>query len=240
LKDEVMSQSDANDERIAAPHPFVPPLLAQLRDGTRAAHDRIEAIPGLGILLDPALSAGAYITALKALYAFQAGMYRKLPPLLVNITGLRWPDPDVLQSLTDDLTWFGVALPRPVAGPRTLRTSNSALGTLYLLEGSQLGGRVIGRSVSRSLGVTPGRGGSFFCGRTADMARQRWQAFCTVLAHEGAMLDTAGCNQVVEGARAAFAYLESMLGGSGAASGVSAQGLAQAASVPGDAVRTVN
>lgn len=146
-----MSQSDANDERIAAPHPFVPPLLAQLRDGTRAAHDRIEAIPGLGILLDPALSAGAYITALKALYAFQAGMYRKLPPLLVNITGLRWPDPDVLQSLTDDLTWFGVALPRPVAGPRTLRTSNSALGTLYPIAGGVAAWRPCDRPIRFAL-----------------------------------------------------------------------------------------
>jgi heme oxygenase len=227
-----------DDDRIAAPHPFVPPLLAQLRAGTREAHDRIEAIPGLGILLAPELSAGAYIAALKALYAFQAGLHKRLPPLLRNVAGLNWPEPEVLQALADDLTWFGVKLPREVAGPRGINESCAALGALYLLEGSQLGGRIIGKAVAKSLAVSPGRGGSFFCGRTADNARQRWQAFCTVLAREGERLDPAGCARVVAGAQASFAYLEARLGGS--------PKVARSAAVPpkrtgaGHAVRTMN
>ncbi len=209
-----MSERAISDDRIAAPHPFVPPLLAQLRAGTRDAHDRIEAIPGLGILLAPELSAGAYIAALKALYAFQAGLHKRLPPLLRNVAGLNWPEPEVLQALAEDLTWFGISLPRAVAGPRGLTDSCTALGALYLLEGSQLGGRIIGKAVAKSLSVSPGRGGSFFCGRAADTARQRWQAFCTVLAREGDRLDAAGCARVVAGAQASFAYLEARLGGS--------------------------
>ena len=213
-----MPEIETNDERIAAPHPFVPPLLAQLRAGTHEAHERIEAIPGLGVLLTPTLSAGRYIAALKGLYAFQAGMHKKLPPLVREVTGLNWPDPAVLDALRADLDWYGASLPRAVAGPRSINDSSSALGALYLIEGSGLGGRVIGRAVARSLSVTPGRGGSFFCGRTADDARQRWQAFCTVLAREGERLDSAGCTRVVAGARASFAYLEAMLGGSPVAS----------------------
>lgn len=209
-----MSDAATTDDRIAAPHPFVPPLLAQLRAGTREAHDRIEAIPGLGILLAPELSAGAYVAALKALYAVQAGMHRRLPPLLRDVAGLNWPEHDVLQALACDLTWFGVTLPRAVAGPRMISDSCSALGALYLLEGSQLGGRIIGKAVAKSLSVSPGRGGSFFCGRTADNARNRWQAFCAVLAREGERLDEAGRARVVAGAQASFAYLEARLGGS--------------------------
>ncbi len=233
-----MSESANYDDRIAVPHPFVPPLLAQLRAGTRDAHDRIEAIPGLGILLAPELSAGAYIAALKALYAFQAGLHKRLPPLLRGIAGLNWPEHEVLQALTDDLTWFGVALPRPVSGPRMINDSCTAIGALYLLEGSQLGGRIIGKAVAKSLSVSPGRGGSFFCGRTADNARHRWQAFCTVLAQEGERLDAAGCARVVAGAQASFAYLEARLGGSAK----SAPGAAAAARpiAAGRAVRTMN
>jgi heme oxygenase len=238
LKDAIVPETAVTDDRIAAPHPFVPPLLAQLRAGTRDAHDRIEAIPGQGILLAPELSAGAYIAALKALYAFQAGLHKRLPPLLRNVAGLNWPEHEVLQALAGDLTWFGIALPRAVAGPRMINDSCTALGALYLLEGSQLGGRIIGKAVAKSLSVSPGRGGSFFCGRTADNARNRWQAFCTVLAREGELLDAAGCARVVAGAQASFAYLEAKLGGSPQ----SAQGVGAAVKpvAAGHAVRTMN
>jgi heme oxygenase len=233
-----MADPEPIDDRIGATPKFVPPLLAQLRAGTRDAHDRIEAIPGLGILLAPNVSAGAYIAALKALYAFQAGMHQLLPKLLTDITGLNWPDADVLQALADDLAWFGVDLPRPAAGPRSVRDSGAALGALYLLEGSQLGGRVIGRSVTRSLGVSPGRGGSFFCGRTADNARHRWHEFCAVLTREGERRDADGCARVVAGAQASFAYFEAMLGG-GAAVPDSARA-AHGVPVLGDAAHIVN
>ena len=232
--------SEPNNDRIGAQHSFVPPLLEQLRAGTREAHDRIEAIPGLGILLAPGLSAGAYIAALKALYAFQSGMHKRLPKLLDGVAGLNWPDADVLRALEDDLVWFGAALPRPAAPPRSINDSCTALGALYLLEGSQLGGRVIGKSVVKSLSVSPGRGGSFFCGRTADNARQRWQEFCTVLAQEGARLDASGCARVVSGASASFAFLEAMLGGSAPQAGAAPNGLPKPAPQPGDAARSVN
>jgi heme oxygenase len=232
--------SEPTNDRIGAQHSFVPPLLEQLRTGTREAHDRIEAIPGLGILLAPELSAGAYIAALKALHAFQSGMHKRLPKLLEGVTGLNWPDADVLRALEEDLAWFGAALPRPASPPRTINDSPTALGALYLLEGSQLGGRVIGKSVAKSLAVSPGRGGSFFCGRSADNARQRWQEFCTVLAQEGARLDTAGCARVVSGARASFAFLEAMLGGSAAQAGTTANGSPKPAPHPGDSARSVN
>jgi heme oxygenase len=231
-----MSDPASSDDRIAAPHAMVPPLLAQLRAGTAEAHDRIEAIPGLGVLLTPDLSAGAYIAALKALYAFQAGMHKRLPPLLRDVTGLNWPEHDVLQALADDLTWFGVALPAAAPGPRNIRNACDALGALYLLEGSQLGGRIIGKSVAKSLSVSPGRGGSFFCGRTADNARSRWQAFCGVLERQGSRLDDAGRARVVAGAQASFAYLEASLGGSAK----SAAGVAARPDPAGDAIRTMN
>jgi heme oxygenase len=232
--------SDSSTDRIGAQYSFVPPLLEELRAGTRAAHDRIEAVPGLHILLSPTLSAGAYIGALRALYAFQAGMHRRLPKLLAGVTGLHWPDEAVLQALQNDLEWFGVALPRPAAPPRAINDSLTALGALYLLEGSQLGGRVIGKSVAASLFVSPGRGGTFFCGRTADNARQRWQAFCAVLAREGERLDAAGSARVVAGARASFAFLEAMLTGPARPDGAAAHAAPVAEPVMGDAARSVN
>jgi heme oxygenase len=212
-------QTDIAGSRLGDLHPFSPPLLQALRQGTRAAHDRIEVIPGLACLLSEQLTAGAYIAALRALYQFQGAMHRRLPPLLRDITGLAWPDPAVLSALHDDLVWFGASTPRPIAGPRVVTDSCTALGALYVVEGSALGGRVIGRAIARSLSVAPGRGGSFFCGRTADDARERWRLFCDVLASEGDRLDAPGQGRVVAGAVASFAYLEARLGGCQVAGG---------------------
>jgi heme oxygenase len=77
-----------------------------------------------------------------------------------------------------------------------------------VVEGSALGARVIGRSVSVSLGVTPGHGGSFFCGATADAARIRWHHFAAALDWAEPRLGDAGSARVTETAIAVFAKLE--------------------------------
>jgi heme oxygenase len=57
----------------------------------------------------------------------------------------------------------------------------SALGALYVIEGSNLGGRIIGRHVAKTLGVVPGNGGSYYCGLSAEDARRRWRLLQEVL-----------------------------------------------------------
>jgi heme oxygenase len=59
--------------------------------------------------------------------------------------------------------------------------AEAALGALYVIEGSGLGGRVIARHLAENLGLTPDTGGRFYGGLTADGARARWQRLSEVL-----------------------------------------------------------
>jgi heme oxygenase len=86
----------------------------------------------------------------------------------------------------------------------------SALGALYVIEGSNLGGRIIGRQVAKTLGVGPGTGGSFYCGLTAEDARRRWRLLQEVLSQE---IDTPGTpwEPVVSAALTTFESLETWM-----------------------------
>jgi heme oxygenase len=156
--------------------------LESLRAATRAAHASIETVPALSRLLAPNLGAADYVDTLRLLHAFYAGIEPILGRLLQGksraaalLDGVR------LAAIAEDIAWFGVT-PLPPLRPESPPVSiAAALGALYVIEGSNLGGRVIGRHVSKTLGVVPGSGGSFHCGLTADEARRRWQVLQEVL-----------------------------------------------------------
>jgi len=210
-----VSQIDIQSVTTAPVPLATPPLLARLRMETRAAHDRLEHIPQLSCLLSPNLTTHAYLQALRNLHAFHAGMWATVPDLLSGLLaeygaegGDFTPSDDGLRALADDLAWFG-ATPLPnMPAPGTVNDAASALGAIYVVEGSALGARVIARAVSVSLGVTQGRGGSFFCGATADAARLRWRHFAAALDWAETRLGEAGCARVTRAAIAVFARLE--------------------------------
>jgi heme oxygenase len=181
-----------------------------LREGTRAAHRRVEAMAPMACLLAHDLSAGSYIAALRAMQSFHVMMHMHVSPMARGAS-LPGSDPAALAALTADLAWFGVTAPPVLRRRRPAASLPAALGALYVAEGSALGGRVIGRAVAASLSVSPGRGGSFYGGATADGARERWRDFCAVLAREGSLLDAAGFARAVAGAEATFQYLERLL-----------------------------
>jgi heme oxygenase len=79
-----------------------------------------------------------------------------------------------------------------------------------VIEGSNLGGRIIGRHVAQNLGVRPGSGGSFYCGLTAEDARGRWRLLQEVLRLE---IDASGTlwEPVTSAALVTFESLETWM-----------------------------
>lgn len=217
----IVKYSDRLAEPSRTAHVHLSPLLGRLRADTRAAHERIETVPGLSCLVSPDLTESAYVQALRALHAFHQTMHSCLPPLLQALSPescrVRLSESG-LKALEADIAYFGAQPDKAMASPVVLTTPEAALGAVYVVEGSGLGARVIGRAIAVSLGVVPGAGGNFFCGETADAARSRWLQFCKVLASASAAFDEAGYARVSAGALACFAALEAALG-RGAASG---------------------
>ena len=164
-------------------------ILQLLRSGTAALHERVERtvdIPGhLGSLSN-------YTVMLARFHGFYAPLEDLLAgvgdyeSVLIDIAARR-----KAHLIRDDLRTLGytpeavAVLPACPILPTVARLAE-ALGCLYVLEGSTLGGQFIRREVAARLGLTPDRGCAFFAGygeRTGAM----WKAFgAAVTAHADA------------------------------------------------------
>jgi heme oxygenase len=148
-------------------------VLAHLRIVTRPAHDQIENAINL---LDEKLDLARYMGILERFYGF----WRSWEPL----TGLLLPDDAFYRSrrrlflLKADLATLGLSssamefLPLCPAPP--LRNHAEALGSLYVMEGSTLGGRVIQQNVKRCLGLTEQAGCRYFAGYGSNTGAMWW------------------------------------------------------------------
>lgn len=192
--------------------------LARLRAGTRDAHARMETVPALARLQDADLSRDEYVAVLQRMHGFHAvfepiiaAAVASCPEAAAMLDGAR------PTALAEDLAWFGAASHSPPGPMPALPCVAAALGALYVVEGSGLGARIIARHLALSLGVTPGKGGSFYCGQSAEAARDRWHRLCAILDRPslevaslgGASFDDGpGEDRLVAGAVDTFRLLE--------------------------------
>ncbi len=176
-------------------------LLARLRFVTRPAHDRLDGTLGL---LDERLGLDTYRRVLERFYGFWRGWEPQVAALFQDAAFL---DPRRrMHLLRADLTTVGLsahavqmlpACPLPI-----LRDAAEALGSLYVMEGSTLGGRVIERNVERCLGLDGRRGCTYFAGYDTDTGRM-WRSFLARLD----LAPVADAERVADGAVATFERL---------------------------------
>ncbi len=149
-------------------------LLPLLKERTAHAHARTEAaVP----LLRAGLTVHGYALHLERMYGFYAPLEPALRPQLepLNLGDLRLKQP----LLEADLRALGrtgaqlAALPRCSSVPR-VDTSARAVGCLYVLEGSTLGGQLLTRELTKRL--PEGTPLSFLNPYGPDTGR-RWRAF---------------------------------------------------------------
>lgn len=158
--------------------PGQPLVIESLREASKSFHRRIDRLPALARLVAPDLDREGYIQSLRALYAahrpvetaidaylddhpglFDFSQRRKADLLLVDLADLQAPPP---------------ALPRGV--PASIACPSALAGTLYVVEGSTLGARVISRHVLKTLGLDAGYGARFF-NAYGDAVHSRWETF---------------------------------------------------------------
>ena len=176
--------------------------LATLRRATRAHHDRIDALMDLRRMQDRA----QYARVLGVFDAFLAGW----EPEVAAALPARWHPWLAARSrrpfLQQDLQRLGVvpgaaARIPPFAGPA------GAWGSVYVMEGSALGGQFITRSLAEA-GLHPGCGAAYFHG-WGDATGRMWREARAVLAGE---LDSeAALAHACASARATFDTLSGLL-----------------------------
>ena len=153
--------------------------LAHLRTVTGPAHRALEGALGL---LDEHLDRDAYRQLLARLYGFWIGWEPQIAGLLQDAVMLA--PRRRLHLLAADLAALGVAEHELAVLPKcpltTLRDTAEGLGSLYVMEGSTLGGRVIRDHIQRCLGSVALNTCTYFRGYGAE-TDMMWQAFLVLL-----------------------------------------------------------
>jgi heme oxygenase len=177
------------------------PALAALRAATARHHDALDAL----LHLQDGCDRPRYVRLLQGFEAF----VRDWEPLMVRALGPsrlpRWAGGRSVALLQADLRALGAA-PLPWAAPMPcLDTPARALGSLYVLEGSALGGQVLAPALRLRPGVDAATGGAWFHG-LGGASGARWRAIRDWLGQEldPAPLATA---QAADAAAATFACL---------------------------------
>lgn len=172
----------------------------RLRNETASMHTALEELPVSKNLLSPDLNEDSYVRYLSLMYSVVNQAEDSLFSILAAIV------PDIEERrmshlITEDLAFFG----RP-AGTNTEIFGQShseafAMGILYVLQGSSLGGRVIFKHVQKHLGVNELRGGRYFAGYGEDTG-PKWKSFIAFMsAYEER---TGNGAEIIAGANFAF------------------------------------
>ena len=178
-------------------------VLDRLRATTAEAHQRLET--RLDMVTHLAVPAERR-RLVERFHAWHGGSEAVMTPLLSDIVGLGYAGRRRTVELTSDLAVLGG---QPQAGRRIAAPANAAeaMGRLYVLEGSTLGGKVIARQLAaRGLNMT---GLSFLDPYGAETG-ERWRKFVLILEREGAVSEKAS-DSIVRGAVAGFVQAERWL-----------------------------
>jgi heme oxygenase len=158
------------------------PLSTEIRARTAALHSQVEVALGLPGAIRTRHDYGAWLGRFLGLYAPLEHVLAAFPDW--NSRNLALPSPSHSERLVSDLAALGVD---PADLPRAdstllpeMPTFAHALGVLYVLEGSTLGGRLILRDVQARLG-TAIDGATGFLGGRGEMAGAMWRGFRAAL-----------------------------------------------------------
>lgn len=172
----------------------------RVREATEAHHQRLETRLDIFSRIDSRQGRRALV---ERFAAFHAAAEAALEPWVGDLPGLDFEARRRSGQLARDLVALGGGR-RAHGAPIRLAGAGQALGLMYVLEGSTLGGRVIRKRVAAAGGDMEGLG---FLDPYGEAVGERWRAFLALVDAEP---DVEG---VMAGAVAGFAHAERELCG---------------------------
>jgi heme oxygenase (biliverdin-IX-beta and delta-forming) len=187
----------SRDVMISAAH-------QRLRDATQADHQRLES--RLDILARIASPTGRR-ALVQDFHCLHREAEAALEPWLGEMPGLEFDARRRSVQLSRDLQAVG-GQARAASAPPKVANAQAALGRMYVLEGSTLGGRVIRKAVS-SRGDH--MGGLSFLDPYGERVSERWRSFLAVVAAQ--VCGPTQIEALIAGALAGFRHAEARLCG---------------------------
>ena len=184
------------------PHHWVNhPWSHRLRAATAELHHQAENLLNIPSLI---VDRSSYAATLQRFHGIYAPLERSLSHQRGwDEFGIDLTDRSHVARIARDLTALG-SDPCPGEAPDTfgITSFSHALGSLYVMEGSTLGGRIILRHLETQAIDIPASAMSFFAGHGAETGSM-WRSFLATLDAFGE-LNPASCRAVQEGAQRTF------------------------------------
>lgn len=186
-------------------------FFKRLRQETAESHQKLEDNQLSRAILLPSVSIADYQTYLATLFGVTIACEEQVFPAIAHeITDLQQRYKS--QLIIDDLLATGFSEEK-IDALSVYRfefaSTAEALGIMYVLEGSTLGGRILYKHIHETLGFTPENGASYFWGYGAQTGNL-WKTFISSLTQ---YVDTQGTSEeVIDSAKKTFTIIDNWLG----------------------------
>lgn len=175
-------------------------FLDQLRTQTRDAHTLLESLPVSASVTSNNISIADYAHYLQLMHTVILETENKIFPLLSGVV------PDINERRK--LSWIANDLQQIGSGPKSFgavfKTDLSvpfALGMMYTVEGSTMGGRYILKNIESALGLDENQGAQYFAGY-GHATGKSWKNFLHFLNDYESQ--TGNTDEIIAGAQYAF------------------------------------
>lgn len=187
-------------------------FIQRLRNSTAQSHKNLEALPVSVSVANPGITIQEYILYLMLMrdvvYDAETNIYPALATIITDI-GQR----KKLHFIDKDLTVLSTPLMQaatPLSKNNKEHSVAFALGIMYVVEGSSLGGRVLLKNINASLGYDETHGARYFAGY-GPQTGSTWKAFMEVM--QGYAAKNHCEDEIIAGADFAFKAIYSHFNG---------------------------
>ena len=173
-------------------------ILQKLKESTRQQHEDVE---GAVDVMNKLFSLDDYKSMIAKFRSFYSAFEPALPYADLKAAGFDYDQRRKLPSLDADSKFLGIETGDAFTDLPDVSSLPKAFGSIYVIEGSTLGGQVISRHLKEHLGLTPENGGAFFASYGPQVGPM-WKQFGeAVTAFAG---DGANDEEIVEAAKQTF------------------------------------
>lgn len=198
-----MSIENLNQEEIATVS-----FLESLRSQTTPSHTSLEDLPISKTIVDPKITREDYILYLNLMHDVVKNLEDNIYPILTDVID------DLDQRikapvLANDILFAG-GVTKPYQAPfnTTGISIPFAMGMMYVVEGSTLGGRFILKNIQESLGYDEENGAAYFSGY-GNKTGSFWKKFLNILTDFESKTDAG--DEIIAGADYAFSTIHKHL-----------------------------
>jgi len=187
-------------------------FLQRLRSKTANSHQLIEQNNASQLLISKGVTIVQYAHYLKSLYGFVYGFEKMVFPILKHHPLLQINDRKKAHFIQADLAMLNQTAAQPdvsdVLFSTHYQTAAAALGGMYVLEGSTLGGQMISKHLSTVLGNAVA-GKTTYLSAYASQTGTMWKSFLQLLCEAGA--SNSNEDEIIESAVNTFSLLNNCL-----------------------------